>query len=104
MSKTTTKPSTLQIDLQFQPLHTPEAILNAIYIPASDAIEQYGLINSYCNIHIKLGKRSKLFVQVEIDALTSDVKYFAAHNPKVGQFLPALSYTQALNTIRQLMA
>lgn len=92
------------LDLHFQPLHTAEQVLSAIYTPASDAIEQHGLMDSYCYMFIPKSKKVKVFAKVTIDAITNDVQYFVAKNPKTGDILPALSYNQALSTLRSLLA
>lgn len=96
--------TTFQIDLHFQKVTTAEEILGTLYTQTSTAIDAHNLVDAYCYMFIPVSKRSKVFAKVEIDALTSDVRYFVKHNPKTGNYLPAMDYTQAIRSLRSLLA
>lgn len=95
--------TTFEIDLHFHPLTVAEDILNTLYAETSAAIDQHNLVEAYCYMFIPVSKKAKVFAKVTIDALTADVQYFVARNPKTGDYLPALGYTQAVRELRGLM-
>lgn len=95
--------TTFSIDLHFQPLHTANAILDTLYTQTSEALEAHNLVDAYCYMFIPVSKKAKIFTKVAINE-DLEVQYFVAKNPKDGDYLPVLSYNQALNTLRSLLA
>ena len=93
-----------QIDLHFQPMTTAEVILNELYTRTSEAIEQHNLVNGFCNMYIPKSKKVTLFAEVKIDTQTMQVSYFVASSKNTAKRIPALSYNQAVNQLRQLLA
>ena len=94
--------TTYAMDMHFQKMNKAEDILNTLYTETSTAIDQYGLINGFCNMFLKIGKQ-QVFVEVQVDALTADVKYFVASSKNTANRIPALGYTQAIRELRQLL-
>lgn len=95
--------TTFTLDLHFQPLYTAEAILGELYTQTSQALDTHHLVNGFCNMYIPLGKKV-IFAEVQINALTSDVVYYVTSNQNTSKRIPALTYNQALTTLRSLLA
>ena len=95
--------SHFEIDLQFKKMEIAEEILGTLYAETSAALETHNLTDAYAYVFVPVGKRSKLFVKVTIDAVSQDVAYYVKRNPKTGDLLPALSFNQAVHQLRQLM-
>lgn len=93
-----------QTNIQFQPMTAAEEILTTLYTETSTAIDQHNFVNAWCNMYIPKSKKITVFVEVQIDVLTADVRYYVASSKHTAKRIPALDYMSAVRELRQLLA
>lgn len=92
--------TTTTINLHFQPLHTPEAMLGEVYNQTTQALEANPQwVSGFCHMYIPL-EHLTIKVKVWIDAINLDVRYFVTTSLAPKAKVAPMTYNQALHAIR----
>jgi len=96
--------TTITIDLQFQPLHTAEEILNTLCFETVMGLEAHNWQDAYCHIFIPVSKRVIVFAEVQMDNATRKPIYYVTSSKNQSAEIKSLPYNQAVSKLNALLA
>lgn len=91
------------IDLNYQPITTPQSVLNDLCMNTALALEE-GLENAYCNMFIPVSKSVTVFAEVQMNSMTRQPIYFVTSSKNQAAEIQSMTYRQAISKLQLLLA